>query len=258
MNNKLYINANSLNPIFSVEGGIYRGTKLLLYGMAGSGKTTTTMTLAMNELEQGNSVFFIDADFFGLHTLKLQELYKLKYNIDFPVDKFQSVKEHETMIYNLWKAKGLHIKQVESMVKIDLAISELKSMKKKPSLIIIDSISQYYRLDMMKTNDFKPASMMMKIINSYVKYAKDIGATIIFTAQRVSEVKHTLKKNTNPNSEAYRFFIGGEVLHHVMDNIVEFSISDTNQFRNADTVVKHRNSVQKERMKFYIKEGLVA
>ena len=255
MNNKLYINANSLNPIFSVEGGIYRGSRLLLYGMAGSGKSTTCMTLALNELDQGNTVYYIDADFFGLHALKLQELYKLKYNIDFPVDKFKSVKEHETMIYNLWKAKGLHIKQADSMVKVDLALSEIKAMKKKPSLIIIDSISQYYRLDMIKSNDFKPAKIMMKIVANYVKYANEHSITLLFTAQRVSEVKHTLKKNTNPNSEEYRSFVGGEVLHHAMDNIVLFTIHDTYRFANTE---KHRNSVKKGEIKFSIKDGLIA
>ena len=257
MNSKLYMNANTLNPIFSVSGGIYRGSRLLFYGIAGGGKTTTALTLAMNELDKGNTVFYVDADFFGLHALKLQELYKAKYGIDFPVDKFKNTKEHYEMILSIWRVKGLYIEPCDSMTRIDLALPKAKMMKQKPSLIIIDSITQYYRIDIMKNSDFKPAALMMKIVNAYVNFAREHNITLVFTAQRVSEVKHTMKKGTNPNSEAYREFIGGEVLHHVMDNIVEFSISNNNKDRYADTKVKHRNSVQFERIKFTIAGGLV-
>ena len=101
MNDKLFVDINSLNPIFSESGGLYRGSKILIYGIAGGGKTTACLTAAINELKQGNHVFYVDADFTGLHTLKLQKLYKDVYDVDFPADKFKNPQQHKLAILKL-------------------------------------------------------------------------------------------------------------------------------------------------------------
>jgi len=253
MNHNLYIDVGPLNELFSNDGGLYRGSKILLYGIAGGGKTTTCFNIALNEIDKGNHVFYIDADYNGLHPLKLQELYSEKYNLDFPSDKFKSPKQHKETILKLWAAKGLHIHQVDSMVRIDLASSEIKKLKKTPSVIIIDSVTQYFRVDVLKQS-FSPAQLMMKILDKYAKLSEESDITLVMTAQRVSEVKSHLM-NKDPNSTEFREFVGGELLHHVVDNIVEFRIKDHEKgTRIATTKVKHRNGVVKETVTFGIND----
>lgn len=259
INKNLFININSLNPLFSMgEGGIYRGSKVLLYGIAGGGKTTACLTVALNELKLGNTVFYIDADFNGLHVLRMQKLYKDMYNLDFPMDKFNNTAQHKEAIMKLWAAKGLIIHEASTMIRIDLASSKLKAMRKKPSLIIIDSISQYFRIDIIQ-KDFKPAQLMMKILNTYVGLAAEYNATIILTAQRVSEVKMAMNPADRKNSIVFREFVGGELLHHIVDNIVEIRIKNKQGVRVADTSIKYRNPVEITTLEFTVVDtGLVS
>jgi len=130
-------------------------------------------------------------------------------------------------------------------------------LKKTPSVIIIDSVTQYFRVDVLKQS-FSPAQLMMKILDKYAKLSEKDDITLIMTAQRVSEVKSHLM-NKDPNSTEFREFVGGELLHHVVDNIVEFRIKDHEKgTRMATTKVKHRNGVVKETVIFKIDdEGLL-
>ena len=232
--------------------GLYQGSKVLLYGIAGGGKTTACITLAINAIAAGKRVLYIDADYDGTHPLKLQALYKKIYNMDFKPTQFKTANQHAETMRKLWKSKGLEFVLASSTIEMDDVIARAKRAKTKYDVIVVDSVSQYYRVNTLKANDFTPAQMMTKFLDNLLKYARGLNATVLMTAQRVSDIKMTL----NDKLDMYfRDFVGGELLHHIVDNILELQILRDNKRRAI--VRKYRNPIAKTEHIFEIRDGMI-
>ncbi len=170
--------------------GKYSGM-VLIYGAAGTGKTTLAKICAIEQLKQDKKVVFIDTE------------------NGFNVERFNQLSKNPGLLENvlLFKINGFKDQQEK--------IKNLEKIKDKISLVIIDTIGSYYRR--MLKDHAELANTMLRSQSRILKsLSKDIPILIL------NQVYKDLNKNEITN-------IGWKVLNEFCDCLIRLDKNTKNR-----------------------------
>ncbi|HLD15623.1 MAG TPA: AAA family ATPase [Candidatus Nanoarchaeia archaeon] len=160
-----------------------------IYGIAGTGKTTLAMMKAIELAKKGKSSFIIDSE------------------NGFSIERFKQLagKDYEKFLDKIMVAKVKSFKEQHNSIK------QLLKIKDKFSLVIVDTITGYYRRLVNSKAELanKMLIAQMKMLNSISRYCSVIV---------VSQVSSSLEKNeVRP--------VGGKILFNDFNNLIELKKS---------------------------------
>lgn len=167
----------TLTPIDSlIDGGLQEGKITNIYGPAGSGKTNIALFSSISGLKQNKKIFYMDTE------------------SSFSTERFIQLGGNSEQL------KNIIIRKPSSWKEQILGIRDISSIKEELSLIVIDSISHFYRMEVNKNNYKK---MNKELFSQYFELSKlskiknipilvisqvySIGKEIEMTAKKISE-----------------------------------------------------------------------
>lgn len=155
----------------------------IMYGPAGSGKTTMAMISAIDYLRENKKVLYIDTE------------------QTFSVDRFIQISQDKKLLDNLL------LTRIGSFKEQQMNLNGLYKIKNSVSLIIMDTIGNHYR-SLVKS---KP-DLANRMLYSQYKTLKDLSLTIpVLILNQVYE---------NPVTNEIKM-VGGSVSSEFEDNLVE-------------------------------------
>ncbi|MDH7508380.1 MAG: DNA repair and recombination protein RadB [Methanomassiliicoccales archaeon] len=190
-----------------LDGGIETGCLTLIYGEAGTGKTSLCLLLSCNIVKHGRKVAYIDTE--GVSLDRLRQI---------------AGGDFDVIVKNILFSEVHSFDEQEKMV--DRAV---KMAEGNPDigLIVLDSATMYYRL----TSRQEERSERRSIANQTVKLlsvARKMNIPILLTSQVYTDVE----KGTY---EA----LGGHALHHNAKVIIR--LEKLSPGRRRAILVKHRH-----------------
>ncbi|MDD3398789.1 MAG: DNA repair and recombination protein RadB [Candidatus Methanomethylophilaceae archaeon] len=202
-------------------GGIEKGSVTLLYGEAGAGKTNLCLQLALNQAKAGGKVIYVDTE--GLSPER--------------VDQILGVADPEAL-------KNLLVFTVhdfnEQMQRIDAAV-RLAESNDSVRLIIIDSMTMYYRLRM-RDDESSVRDSLTKQTEMLLTLARKKNVPVVFTSQVYTKIK-------TGSYEA----LGGHVIHHNAKTIIRLDKVQSGLRRAV--IMKHRSLPEGRSALFRIVQG---
>jgi DNA repair protein RadB len=222
INNKV----SSGNCIFDklLDGGFEKGVLTTIYGPSGTGKTTISTLASISVIKENQKVFFIDTEK-GFST---ERFYQLTNNNNEILSKILLLNP-----YNFLE----QMKNIENIKKI---------ITKKIGLVIIDTISMYYRFEISSNKEIKKINNQLGIQIAWLcEIAKEHNIPIIITSQVYSDFKNKDKVN----------IVGGDLLKYASKCLIELEAIDNN--RKA-IIKKHRSLPENKEILFKItNEGFI-
>lgn len=191
-------------------GGYEGGVLTTIYGPSGTGKTTICLLAAIATIRsRGKKVLFIDTEG-GFSTTRLQQLLHGEVLSNY-LDQFF-----------LFKPMNF-----ADQLKIISRLKEL--MNERIGLIIVDSISMLYRIELAKQDHAKGANADMGVqLFTLTTIARTYGIPILLTTQVYADFEEKDKVK----------IVGGDILKYGSKCLVELEKYKT--VRKA-TVIKHRS-----------------
>ncbi|MFA7341944.1 MAG: DNA repair and recombination protein RadB [Candidatus Methanomethylophilaceae archaeon] len=202
-------------------GGIEKGSVTLLYGEAGAGKTNLCLQLALNQAKAGGKVIYVDTE--GLSPERVDQILggadpeALKNLLVFTVHDFN-----------------------EQMQRIDAAV-RLAESNDSVRLIIIDSMTMYYRLRM-RDDESSVRDSLTKQTEMLLTLARKKNVPVVFTSQVYTKIK-------TGSYEA----LGGHVIHHNAKTIIRLDKVQSGLRRAV--IMKHRSLPEGRSALFRIVQG---
>ena len=191
-----------LSPDYNIflDGGIEKGTITGIYGPAGSGKTLSCMLAALSPELKDKKIIYIDTE------------------SGFYVDRFKQLSPDYQQ--DLKRIIFFFPKSFEELRNISLNVERL--VNDKVGLIIIDSISSFYRLEIAKKSDQKSLNAeFVAMTRIFSEIAKKYGTPIIFTSQVYADM----------SSRDKVIPIGSFILKNRCRFLIELEKLDNNQRR---------------------------
>lgn len=202
-----------------LNGGLDKGILSTVYGPASTGKTTICLMSAMEMSKTGKKIFYVDSE--G----------------GFSVERFMQLTDNQELLKNILVMKPLNFEEQTKTIE-----TIKKNCNDKIGLVIIDSISMHYRVELSNSEDKK------KVLNE-------------LTLQ-LAWLIHTARKNNIPvliTNQVYADFenkdqvkmVGGDMLKNNSKCLVELQKED--EFRKA-IIRKHRSIAEDKEVLFTIEE----
>ena len=190
-----------------------------IWGEMGVGKTTLALQIAFNDISGGNSVYY----FYSKPRL--------------PLEKIESLLS--TMNLNmLKKLKAILIKDFNDLYRIvlDLEINFLKDKKEKrdcPKLIIIDSLTDLYRLDLNRDKKDKNVILNYKLnlLLGILAYIKNKFFVDILVLNEISYI--------HSEDHSYEIQSGGKVMRYWFPCSIKIARSE---IMNKRIIYLYKNS----------------
>lgn len=202
---KLPFGCDSLDAI--LDGGVESGCMTLLYGEAGTGKTTLCLILARDMAKAGKKVIYLDTE--GVSIERLRQI---------------AGPDFETAAKNILFSNIGSFDEQERMV--DKAI-KLAQSNVDIGMLIVDSISMHYRLTSREEERGERRSLAGQS-TKLTNVAREKALPVLVTSQVYTDVE-------TGNYEA----LGGHALHHNAKTIVR--IDRAGPGRRRAVLMKHRS-----------------
>ena len=200
-------------------GGFERGCITEIYGEAGSGKTNICLQTAINVTRNGNFVIYVDSE--GVSMERFRQM-----GGDDNIAK-------RILFYKVYKFS----QQTEIIERVATL-----AMKKNIPLIIVDSLTEYYRAERGVGEDLSTQKSLAWQLSVLSTVARKMNIAVIVTNQVYMD---TTTGEIKP--------IGGYALHHNAKTII-YLRKIGNSYREA-TLIKHRSRREGLRMRFQIDEN---
>ncbi len=203
-------------------GGFERDCITEIYGEAGSGKTNICLQTAIREIKNGNYVVYVDTE--GISMERFEQL--------------GGTEElaRKLIIYRVFR----FAEQADVIERITKLVT-----KKNVSLIIIDSLTEYYRAEMGIGEDYSNHRSLAWQLAMLSNIARQKNIAVIVTNQVYMDSQ---AGEVRP--------IGGHALHHAAKCIIKLKKLGVG-VREAE-LVKHRSIQEGSGVRFYItRNGII-
>ena len=209
-----------------LEGGYERDILTTIFGPSGSGKTTLCMLASIAQAREKKKVLFIDTEG-GFSIERMKQL---------AGDEFS-----ELLKYIVLLNPTNFEEQTKSLEKLKDLINE------KISLIVIDTLTIFYRLELAKCSDVKGANNKLIWQVSYLtEIARKKSIPIIVTNQVYSDFN---KKNDVK-------MVGGDILRYSSKCLIK--LQNLSENKRKATLMSHRSIPEgKEQVFAIINEGII-
>jgi DNA repair protein RadB len=209
----------AVNKLF--EGGYENDVLTTIYGPAGSGKTTMAMMCAISVANSGKKTVFIDTE--G----------------GFSIERFRQLSSNDKEIMkNILILKPMNFReQMKTVHNLSKKINE------RVGLVVIDTISMLYRVEVSATRDVKQVNNELGLqIAWLVEIARKHKIPVIATNQVYSDFENKDKVK----------MVGGDILRYSSKCLVELM----NYLNKRKAVlVKHRSLPERKSIVFEIVEA---
>lgn len=203
-----------------LKGGYEKDVLTTIYGPAGSGKTTMCLLAAISAINKGKKVIIVDTE--G----------------SFSPSRFMQLTDNKKELFeNIFILKPMTFpEQIKTINKIKDLIS------KNIGLIIVDTISYLYRIEMGKGNDIKQINNELGLQVSYLmEIARKHNIPVLITNQVYADFEE---------KDAVRM-VGGDILKYGSKCLIELLKFRT---KRAAVLKKHRSIKEGEKVVFEITE----
>jgi len=193
-----------------------------IYGPAGSGKSVTGMMAAIDVIEKGGNVIYIDTE----GGFSIERLKQIHYD-------HQKILDHITFI------KPMTFDEQKTII-------EKLTEKVTPNikLIVVDSLSMLYRLDLGKNEEvFESNRELGRQISNLTKLARTFNIPVLLTNQVYTNFENGIK------------MVGGDMIVYGSKCIIEL-VKGKNGMRKA-ILKKHRSQPEGKEINFkLVQEGV--
>ncbi len=216
---------SGIKPIDSLlNGGFEKDIVTMIYGGAGSGKTNICMMAADELAQKGSKTIYVDTE--G----------------GFSIERLQQVsKNFEKAMQKIIFLKPVDFKEQHKI------INELgDNLVSAIGLVIIDTISMLYRLEIGKTNAvYEINKMLGKQIMTCSRLARKYKIPVLITNQIYSDVERNGKNK----------FVGGDLLRYGSKCLIELIKPEEGASGERIAFLrKHRSIEEDKKVKFRITE----
>jgi len=202
-------------------GGVEAGAITLLYGEAGTGKTNFCLQLAREAtLHSKGKVAYVDSE--GVSMERLSQ-----------IAGEQAQKVAKNILFYSPQSLDEQVRMVKALDKI-----------KDPSLIVVDSLNMYYRLELPTIGGDEVGRALTNILGALLKISRAHDVPVVVTGQVYS---------ADEGSKAF----GGRIMEHIVKSIVR--LDRTGPGARRATLLKHRSLAEGRQAEFYLtRQGLGA
>jgi DNA repair protein RadB len=209
-----------------LEGGYDKDILTTIYGPASSGKTTLCMLAAIAQAKKQKKVLFIDTEG-GFSIERMKQL---------------CGDELDKILSNIIIIKPIGFEEQSDMLgKIE------KSVNSKFGLVIVDTITIFYRLEMARTSDFKEInSGLIQQLSYLTSIARKKDIPVIITNQVYSD----FGKRDDVK------MVGGQILEYSSKCIIK--LQNLRENKRKAILMTHRSIAEGKELEFaIINEGII-
>ncbi|MFB6283812.1 MAG: DNA repair and recombination protein RadB [Halobacteria archaeon] len=199
-------------------GGFKRGSVNQVYGPAASGKTNLALQTAVEAIEEGGSVVYVDNEGLSLERFK-----------QIAGEKYEEV------------AKEFIVKEVYSFDEQVEAVKDVENLVSEVDLVVLDSATGLYRVEADADNGETALKRLSRQITHLASLARRYDVAVIVTNQVYTEVE-TIEESFRP--------LGGNVVEHWSNTITELVKQD--QGLRKAVLEKHQSKPAGEEARFEI------
>lgn len=235
--NRIMTGSHDLNKWFS--GGYEKEIITLFYGPSASGKTNFVILAACHIAKKNKKVIFIDTE----GGLSLDRIKQISGGLP------------EFILKNILILKPINFEeQKKAFIRL---LKELKNQKNNIGLIVVDSMTMLYRLELAESRKKgleairETNSDLAKQMKTLYEIARQNNLPILITSQVYSEFLN--EKDWVAGKEAKMNIVGGDLLKYWSKTIIELKLK--NNKRKA-IIQKSRSSPQKELNFEIVNEGI--
>jgi len=211
-------------------GGFESGTVTQLYGEAGSGKTNICLQAAVECAKKGESVIFIDSEGFSPERF-----------LQIAQSRTGGSEDVESIARRIMIYEPQNFEQQTSCIKeIDAVIKE-KEGKNKVSLVILDSATLFYRLELDDERSMYLRRALANQIMHLLEVARRYDLAVLITNQVYTDIENGKLRPS-----------GGSALEHLSKVIVQFEKVAGGRGKRRAILKKHRSMPEDTACEFFI------
>jgi DNA repair protein RadB len=211
-------------------GGFESGTVTQLYGEAGSGKTNICLQVAVDCARNGKSVIFIDTE--GFSPERFLQIAQSRRGGGEDVESIA----RRIMIYEPQSFE----QQMSCIKEIDAVIKE-KEGKNKVSLVILDSATLFYRLELDDERSMYLRRALANQIMHLLEVARRYDLAVLITNQVYADIENGKLRPS-----------GGSALEHLSKVIVQLEKVAGEGGKRRAILKKHRSMPEDTACEFFI------
>ena len=214
-----------------LNGGYDMDTITTIYGPAGSGKTNLCILAAVNQALKGNKIIYIDTE--G----------------GFSADRLDQISGSSDIIKNI-----LMLRATTFWEQREVFNRLLQEIKKPVSLIIVDSISMLYRLELgfASQKSKEKACSINRALGRQLRILTEIARKKNIPVIVTNQVYSDFVKNMDTDTKQVRM-VGGDILKYWSKCLIELQKEDR---KRRAILRKHRSQPEKEILFIITERGI--